>query len=214
MSKVQKGKKGCQFVLKRGPKAGKKCGKGCRGDFCKNHNPSRLQYKKKYNDHAVENNKEMIIKRKLKEIRKGEREFPNLFIIDIKIRSLRDKITLLRREYYGHKQCIDPDFICPIKKSYLDYIESNVYVEEIREVFDDLHPLDQKKYGSFEKYFMSKKKNELDDPVRINPVHCNLKPRQAEKNIKIIVSKFEELKKRVCLLQYYRDELDKIQGDE
>ena len=39
----------CKYTLKKGSRAGEKCGENCRGKYCKEHNINKMEYKKQYN---------------------------------------------------------------------------------------------------------------------------------------------------------------------
>lgn len=63
----------CKFIMKRGPKKGKKCGKNCKNnDYCKDHNTTKKEYNKKkiQKIREVKNNNKII--NKAKEIQKIE----------------------------------------------------------------------------------------------------------------------------------------------
>ena len=210
MSKSQKGN--CKFIIRRGPKVGKKCGNGCRGDFCKAHKPSRLNYTKNYNDNRNELSKESIIKKKLKEIKKGERKFPDLDVLKFKIKKNIDDLMILKKEYYGYCICINPEFQCPIKTSVKEYLESKEYYDEVRKEFDEMAVDTRKKFKNFDNYLIDAKERYLLLPnTYITGTAFNGSPIQAEKNITILKKKYIELDKKINLMKYYCSELEKIQ---
>lgn len=117
MSKAQKT---CTFVMKRGARAGEKCGKPCRDSRrCKLHNENRLAYAKKYNTARNSESKNATLEKKLKAVETGDK---TVKIVEVK--RLRKECTDMNREIleltgkiYGYKKRINPDIKPFYKKS-------------------------------------------------------------------------------------------------
>jgi hypothetical protein len=93
----------CKFIIKRGPKKGKPCGKACMSIYCKNHNKNRLAYSKKYNTNISKENKEKKFKQKLESLFKISdiNKLPDLNNLKIKKLNLGSEINRLTKVKLG-----------------------------------------------------------------------------------------------------------------
>jgi hypothetical protein len=150
MSKASK--KTCTFVLKRGDRKGKKCGKPCKdGKRCKEHNKNRAKYMKNYNDKKnqeskkkrEEDKKQHIIDR-IEKIKKGKGRWPNIEKEKKAIDYCYSCIISIERKKFACKKKINPDLQIPISPSMKRMIE-----EATKEYTNEYN---EKKHGNFENY--------------------------------------------------------------
>lgn len=73
----------CQYTLVRGENKGKKCGKGCRGEFCNDHNKNKKQYIKKYSANKNQEVRKNTMLEKIKGVGLGEGEIPDIKKIEL-----------------------------------------------------------------------------------------------------------------------------------
>ena len=194
MSKNQKKKK-CQYVFKKGQQKGEKCNNYCRGTYCKFHNKNRLEYMKNYNDQRNENNEEKKLQQKLKNIKNGECEIPNLTTYKRKIKELENLRTEYHAIAYGCKIRIDPDWPIPIKPKIRKELDSEDFLEECKEIYDDLVDESKETYGSFENFLNRRKQFMLTMPN----TYCKYIPFNG--SVYAAEKKFNELCKeeQICL---------------
>lgn len=93
MSKTVKNSVTCCFVFKQGKNKGKKCGKGCRGKFCWNHKPNKVEYKQKWYMEKKQNEKNKKLQ-KIMNITDIE-DLPGQNKYILKIRIAKDEISIL-----------------------------------------------------------------------------------------------------------------------
>lgn len=107
MSKTQKT---CDYVLKKGTKAGLRCGRNCYGEFCKDHNSNRLKYAKKYygTKTAViskENHKDKIKRLKKEQVDR----LKNMNFYSLRMKTLAQEMKTLMKITLGVGLIADPD---------------------------------------------------------------------------------------------------------
>lgn len=94
----------CKYVYKQGQKSGKRCNKNCRGEYCKDHNKKRLDYiQQKCN--VISDKRRGDKDALLLQIRdaKDITEMPNLFNIQMKLKALEQKATILLQKVAAYK---------------------------------------------------------------------------------------------------------------
>jgi hypothetical protein len=97
------GKNTCQHLYKQGKKAGKRCGKGCRGKFCCDHKKKKQEYKAKYFQEKQDEKKNGELNDKIKEINLIENidKLPNIFNLQQKNSNLRNEVDRLIKKKAG-----------------------------------------------------------------------------------------------------------------
>lgn len=121
----------CQYILKKGARAGEKCGRNCRGDFCKDHNEKKQEYMYTYSQKLNNDQKIARLNRKIGE---GAHKYFNLS--DVKLQLLRrkcfDDYHFLKRKWYGCLQKKDPSFEPPLK----DKVQNKIVAEAKKKYAD------------------------------------------------------------------------------
>lgn len=149
----------CKFVITRGVNKGKECGKSCRDSYCFEHKPKRLEKRK-------ETNKKQYLNEKKENIIKNISENSNeeLQKIQLKLKSKEDDLNLILRKYHGVLCYINPGHQVPIRPKIKRKIESEEYINECKELYNELDESSQKHFGTFNKYLEYSREKELTYP--------------------------------------------------
>jgi hypothetical protein len=94
----------CKHVFVQGAKKGTECGKGCRGDFCKEHKQSKKQYAANYRQEKREEQEDYPIKQQIEKINLLEdmRELKDLEVKnDIEYKEFKAAKVPLYRVFFG-----------------------------------------------------------------------------------------------------------------
>lgn len=105
-SKSQKSiKKTCQHIFTLGERKGKKCGKGCRDDYCNNHKKSKKEYKAKWFQEQQRKNKEVANDDIISRIYdcKNIDNLPSIYKLDAKIHNCKYHFCYYNKKLIGYK---------------------------------------------------------------------------------------------------------------
>lgn len=141
MSKTAKKSTGCQHKFVQGPKKGKKCGKGCRGKYCKDHNKKKQVYMKKYFQEKQMKDKNFELHQKLQKIKeeKDVNNLPDTEKLEEKLRNFKDKQTEIFKTIKGIRIALGYD-----EKDYINK-KNKEFKDSFNEILDELSdPTDEK----------------------------------------------------------------------
>lgn len=96
--------KKCKYICKKGPNKGNKCSKNCKNnDYCKDHNPKRLNYKQKRNNKIKEDSYENRINDKINEIKQITNiyDLPDQTSMMLKLRNYQNEGVILVKRVNG-----------------------------------------------------------------------------------------------------------------
>jgi hypothetical protein len=129
---MSKCSKSCQYVFKQGKREGDKCGKPCRGDYCKDHNSHKTAYNKKY----YEKKNEVKAKSTFKEVlRKFKRmsitKLKSMAHYDRNLKNANDDARVLIRRVLGIRYFLDPE----VYQELIDEKLKNQVVRNINKIY-------------------------------------------------------------------------------
>ena len=126
----------CQHKMTRGSKAGKKCGKGCRGKFCNDHKPKKIKYINNYNANYYRKIKKIAIDEKLKKFKDGNGDLPNLRKEKKKLNKIICDICVLSYDIFACRYALDPALKIPYKPMLVRKLKSQEFHDEIMKKYD------------------------------------------------------------------------------
>lgn len=201
-------KKTCQFIVKRGPNKGNKCGRGCRDGFCKDHKPKKIDDQRELKKKVYfEQKKEKVIS-KFKEL-KDDGYGTDLTQAGLKVRGLQDQYNYLERLRIGCELAIDPNYKIPLRKKIEREIASKEFAQEAQEEYNELDEKSKKRYGYFEGYLEHSKERYLSYPnTHINPITFSGKKTDAVKKLTEIERKKSALLKDIIIMRKFHNDLE------
>ena len=152
----------CKYIMKKGAKAGKPCGKGCRGKFCNDHNNNKQQYHKKYNDKINSAMREETIKKKaLTKCKKFSRIDLNKQLL--LLNKIYNKILYINRMVLGCEIAENPDYKLPVNSRYLEYIKSGEFDNLCRREYNNYLNNFESSKMNYEEYHRLRRNTDISD---------------------------------------------------